>query len=94
MEAPRIGRLAVALQSMKRRRELVGERTDLVRGVMQPDELAVHVELVDADAAGGGSRVSDADAAAGFRFFDVHTLSLATCGANAATGRGPGHGHT
>lgn len=53
---------------------------------MQPDELAIHVKLINANVASGGGRVGDADTAAGFRLLHIHTLPLATCSTNAAAG--------
>lgn len=56
----------------------------LIGGIVQTDELAVHVQLVEADVAGGRGRVGDADRAAGLRLLHVHALPLAPCGAHAA----------
>ena len=57
--------------------------THLFGGVEQADELAVHVQLIEADVASGRGHVSDADGAAGLRLLHVHALPLAPCGAHA-----------
>lgn len=68
--------------------------SNLIGVVVQPNELAIHIEFIDANVASGRGRVGDADTAAGLRLLHIHTLSFATCRANTAAGRGSRHGHT
>lgn len=67
--------------------------SDLIRIVVQPNELAINVKLIDAHIASGRGWMGDADTAAGLRLLHVHTLSFATCSTNTAAGRGSRHGH-
>ncbi len=69
-------------------------RTNLLRAVVQAEELPVHVQLVDADVSSGRGGVSDVDTAAGLGLLHIHTLPLPLRGADAAAGGGPGHRYT
>lgn len=66
---------------------------NLLGGVLQADELPIHVYLLDGHVPRGGGRVGNGHAAAGFGLLHVDPLPLAAGRADAAAGRGPRDGH-
>lgn len=66
---------------------------NLLRGVLQADELPIHVYLLDGHVPRGRGRVGNGHAAAGFRLLHIDPLPLAAGRADAAAGWGARDGH-
>lgn len=69
-------------------RDACGALPNLLRSVLQADELPIHIYLLDGHVPCGRGRVGNGHTAAGFRLLHVDPLPLAAGRADTAAGRG------